>query len=236
MNRKQFLWVNGLSSVPYSNRLPNQQARSRARARGPFQLKRPHLINWLCVSMATTLIPWVNQLAWKSIPWWFAYKENLQQHVLMPPIITICSKVRRPRIAASPQRGYKTQIRGSDYLLIFFIWQIQFESVFGLIFLSEMWQMFKEDMFLSKAHELWNHSLSSPCSVLECVCNSCGSLFSHRQSDVPLKPVSGDTVISYSTYHKPALTSLKSTLSNHTQRCIKWRVWWEWNNNWLIIE
>lgn len=56
--------------------------------------------------------------------------------------------------------------------------------------------------------------------VSECVCNSCASLLSHRQTDVPLKPVSRDTVISYCTYHEPALTSLKSTLSNHTQRYI----------------
>lgn len=130
--------------MPYSNRLPNQQARSRAWARGPFQLKRPHLINWLCVSMATTLIPWVNQLAWKSIPWWFAYKENLQMHVLMAPLITICAKVRQPRIAASPQRGYKTDQRKSQI-------QRVWTCVFGFTSFSEMWQMFKEDMFLSKS-------------------------------------------------------------------------------------
>ncbi len=108
INRKQFPWVNGLSSVPYSNRLTNQQAHSRAQARGFFQLKWPRLINWLCVSMETALIPWVNQLAWKSIPWWFAYKENLQRHVLMPTNNNQCEG-QMPRIAASPQTDFKNE-------------------------------------------------------------------------------------------------------------------------------
>ncbi len=71
-------------------------------------------------------------------------------------------------------------------------------------------------------------SLSFLCSVLECVCNSCASPFSNRESDVPLKSVSRDTVISYRTYHRPALTSLKSTLHNHTQR-------WEWITIYWVV-
>ncbi len=228
MNRKQFPCVNYLSSVPNSNRLTNQQAHRRAQAREFFQLKWPCLINWLCISMETALIPWVNHLAWKSIPWWFAYKE-LAAPCTDAPLITISAEVRCLELLHHHRQTLKTHIKGSEYLLntsTIKHW-VKVSAWIGLMYLSEMRQMFKEGTFLSKRPWVMK-PVSASCAVLECVCNSCASPFSHRQSDVPLKSVSRDTAISYCTYHRPALTSLKSTLNNHTQR-------WEWNTVYWVV-